>query len=310
MVTKSKGMLAGVSIIAMVACSGDGGADRSDDSEKAVALRELGALTLILGGPRLGPESESHTLYFSSYPVGGPSSDCDAGAANAEEGTRTRRLNFLAGSGNDASYTRYTFEDCALANPAGLQNGQVEVGHIGEYDPLDPNSTFQLYAEYGGNSGPFVLTTTREEVAGSPVAIEEQISGVVEQKGDDGRTEVGSRLSRTTTRSDGYWLEWRQGADDGFFFQARSGSSVDVSGSYSYRSSTCSGGARRVHTTVALVTDVGRGPIGGSITISSESGDIEFTFSDDGSGMAMLEDGSVVNFSSQEAANAFESFGC
>lgn len=287
-------------------------------STKEDALREIGQLGNILNArePLFRLESSrSSPLYAPA--LGSPSvTDCESGSSGVEEGEKVRELAYFSGSEADASYTRYLFQDCASTTGSGesaARDGAIERGELQGSDSTDPLDSVDRYADYGDGVSAFLFNrVVRDELGNAVDEAAEQLFGSTEWRSFDSGWESGSVISRTLLRTapSSYSLTWRQGEnEDPLYVDVLFGPSFRINGPYSYNSSRCAGGSRRIATT-EYVDATGGFPESGTLTISAQDEAVTVTFDSDGNARLEFSDGHTATLTADEVKAAMNNPEC
>jgi hypothetical protein len=303
----------GVTGLALAACGGDSGGGNADAKQNVI--RELGQLSYFVqvAGPLFGKGLSPFD------PAAAPPETCEQGVGIATEGEGRRTFDFYSTS-PIVSFTRYEFENCRVGAtigdaPAQLEyEGEVETGSERDNDPSNLADSSDYYVEYGAGGEPLVLERIVRDVDGLDIVEEssDRLTGSAEWRYFDYGLEQASVLVRLLERTapEAYTLVWLQG-ESGDPLRAQTDPSsrlVSFEGPYTYNSSRCTGGSRRITTVQDLERDDAY-PVGGEIDIQIGATVLSIAFTQDGAS-ARFDDGAAVTLTAEEVRAALDEPAC
>lgn len=264
---------------------------------KGGSLRELGQLGNILTTRALpfGPLSGGERPAFAEDLSQTPTEECESGTVEVERSEQDRPLQYYPSTAR-ADVEHYLYVDCVVADSQ--QNGPIERGTMQGFENTNLSDSLDRFAIWGETEAYVYETTNRQE----------RVEGRVEWRDFDIGRESASIISRTLelTGSEPYSLEWRQGLaseplrlDHGLQGDIRT-----IAGPYSYRSSRCSGGARRVQGR-GIAADEDGYPASGLVEIAAGSETLMIEF-DDGGASVTFSNGQTTRLSVVEVRRAFD----
>lgn len=214
-----------------------------------------------------------------------------------EASEEERPLQYFPGSETRADVERYVYDHCVVRDSQ--QNGPIERGTMQGFDGTNLADSIDRFA---------VLGETQAYVYETDLRLE-RVNGRVEWRDFDIGRESASIMTRQLdlTGAATYSLEWQQGLgpepfrlDHGFQGDIRM-----IAGPYTYRSSRCAGGTRRVQGGSITVGEDGY-PVGGLVEIAAGSETMMIDFDNEGGASVTFSNGETTRLSVTEVRSAFD----
>lgn len=240
----------------------------------------------------LGPAHAAVRTFGGSQPRAAASpraavSTCASGSDQVNSGSKSRTFNYFPFTGT-VDYTVDNYNGCANTDSSGTTityDGLLETG-------LDTSSVYS-YAVLGQPSVNNTVTifSDGKDANGTPLHIEEDLLGIIEQQNSnsilDNRSNLFATLFASQPNQPDYDGSFQIGNDNSVYEVMIGSNSLNVAGQYAYASTACEGGLVTVTTptTITLGTSsAGSGlPVGGTLAIGSGSNSESYTFNSDGS---------------------------